>query len=206
MSQQYPPYPPPGFPPPGYPAPGYPPYPMPTRTSAAAVTSLVCGLLLCIPGITALIAIICGFVGIGATKNPAVRGRGMAVAGLILGILNIAGWSAGGAEWWKITTPQRTLAHQFITDLSQGNKAAATAECTNNVTADQLDKAIDWFKQQGAIQGRPTVVGNAVNNTNGVVTGTADGVIKFSSGPTRSFHMQMADQQGTWKVDGFQFQ
>jgi hypothetical protein len=178
---------------------------MPTRTSAAAVTSLVCGLLLCIPGITGLIAIICGAVGIGATKNPAVRGRGMAVAGLILGILNIAGWSGGGAEWWKITTPQRTLAHQFITDLSQGNKAAATADCTTDVTADQLGKGLDWFKQQGAVQSA-TVVGNAVNNTSGVVTGTADGVIKFSSGQAHGFHMQMADQNGTWKVSAFQFQ
>ena len=207
MSQQYPPYPPAGAWPPG-PPPGYPPYPTPTGTSAAAVASLVFGLILCIPGLTGLIAVICGAVGIGATKNPAVHGRGMAVSGFILGILNIVLWGTvgiGAAQWWKMTVPQRALGRQFITDLSQGNKDAAIAECTNNVTADQLDQQIDWFKTRGPIQ-KTMVFGNSIKDANGAISGAAYGFITFSNGQGRSFNLRLIDEQGTWKVDAFQFQ
>src|SRR5271156_6556428 len=101
---QYPPGGTPGYPPPPNYPPGMPPgmppgfagqgYSMPasTRTSGAAITSLVCGLLGCVPFVTGLVAVITGIIGISATGNPAVRGRGMAIAGLILGLLSIGGW------------------------------------------------------------------------------------------------------------------
>jgi uncharacterized membrane protein YvbJ len=75
-----------------------------TRTSGFAIAALVLGIL----GVSVL-AIIFGAIGINQTgKDPNLKGRGMAVAGLVLGILWLIGvvfwiiaaivWSA--SFWW----------------------------------------------------------------------------------------------------------
>jgi prepilin-type processing-associated H-X9-DG protein len=53
-------------------------------TSGLAIASLVCGLILCVP-VCWLLAIIFGIVGINQTGPGKRRGRGMAIAGLVLG-------------------------------------------------------------------------------------------------------------------------
>ncbi|MCC6666169.1 MAG: DUF4190 domain-containing protein [Polyangiaceae bacterium] len=64
--------------------------------SPAAVVALVCGLLLCLGPLTGIPAIIAGFIARGAAKkDPAnVGGGGLAIAGIILGVLNLLGWAA----------------------------------------------------------------------------------------------------------------
>jgi Domain of unknown function (DUF4190) len=64
--------------------------------STASVIALICGLLLCLGPLTGIPAIIAGFIGRGAAKkDPAnVGGAGMALAGIILGALNLVGWVA----------------------------------------------------------------------------------------------------------------
>ncbi|MGB8989258.1 MAG: DUF4190 domain-containing protein, partial [Candidatus Sulfotelmatobacter sp.] len=94
-----------------------------TKTSGAAVCSLVCGLVMCIPGLTGLVAVITEIIGIAETGKPGVKGRGMAIAGLILGIISLAGWGAAGAGgfmMFQAAKPQRAFAKTFITDLSAG--------------------------------------------------------------------------------------
>jgi hypothetical protein len=186
--------------PPGM-VPGYPP-----RTSGAAITSLVCGLLLCVPALSGLLAIIFGIVGMSATRNPMVRGRGMAIAGLILGILNFLMWAGGTEVWWKNTAPERAAATQFINDLAAGNATAAAAECTDKVTADQLKTAMDWFTQQGPVQ-KIVAIGFANQNANNPMNPAgAAGAITFTSGQKHKFSIQFTNDQGTLKVDGFTFQ
>ena len=56
------------------------------KTSNYAIWSLVCGISVFLCGITFIPAIILGHMGLSETsKNPAIKGRGMAIAGLILG-------------------------------------------------------------------------------------------------------------------------
>ncbi|HYP87922.1 MAG TPA: DUF4190 domain-containing protein [Polyangiaceae bacterium] len=59
--------------------------------SPAAVLSLVCGILLCLGPLTGLTAIASGIVARGqAQRKPdAVGGQGMALAGILLGVLNL---------------------------------------------------------------------------------------------------------------------
>ena len=59
--------------------------------SPAAVLSLVCGILLCLGPLTGLTAIVAGLVARGqAQRKPsAVGGRGMALVGILLGVLNL---------------------------------------------------------------------------------------------------------------------
>lgn len=63
--------------------------------SPAAVLSLVCGMLLCLGPLTGPAAIIAGLVAQAqAQRKPnAVGGRGMAAAGIALGISNIVIWT-----------------------------------------------------------------------------------------------------------------
>lgn len=60
----------------------------PQATNGMAIASLVCGLLFCLP-ICGILAIIFGIVGLAKTKDPRVGGKGMSIAGLILGIFGI---------------------------------------------------------------------------------------------------------------------
>jgi hypothetical protein len=62
--------------------------------SNAAVISLVCGFLMCLGPLTGIPAIIAGIMARRAIKaDPAnVGGGGMAIAGIVLGILNLLGW------------------------------------------------------------------------------------------------------------------
>lgn len=64
--------------------------------STAAVVALVCGILMCLGPLTGIPAIIAGVVARGAIKkDPAnVGGGGLAIAGIVLGILNLLGWAA----------------------------------------------------------------------------------------------------------------
>jgi len=59
--------------------------------SPAAVLSLVCGILLCLGPLTGLTAIVAGLVARGqAQRKPnAVGGQGMALVGILLGVLNL---------------------------------------------------------------------------------------------------------------------
>jgi len=67
------------------------------RTSGLAITSMICGILgIVIPYlgfILAVLAIVFGAIAIHQTgSQPNLGGRGMAIAGLVLGILAIAMW------------------------------------------------------------------------------------------------------------------
>lgn len=62
------------------------------KTSGLAITSLVFGILGgCCPAISSLVAIICGHIALGSIKNSggAITGKGIAVAGLVLGYLTL---------------------------------------------------------------------------------------------------------------------
>ena len=67
----------------------------------AAVLSLVCGILLCLGPFTGLTAIVAGLVARGQSqrKPHQVGGRGMALAGILLGVLNLF-LSAGGLVYY----------------------------------------------------------------------------------------------------------
>src|SRR5687768_11769373 len=101
--------------------------PQAPRSNGAAVGSLICGLLGCL-GITALAAIILGILGIKKAKDPQVGGKGMAIAGLVLGILWLIGSTigivalvGGGVAAVKLTEGGRDAAKQWMTAASAGD-------------------------------------------------------------------------------------
>jgi len=80
----------------GYPAYASPIYPAPRPASGLAITSLICGIAgvvlfwAVVPLIASIVAVITGHMALRQTKeNPAIGGRGMAFAGLIMGYVMV---------------------------------------------------------------------------------------------------------------------
>lgn len=78
-------------PPPPEPAMEPPPPAAPEGTNGLAIASLICGIVGCIPGL-GIAAVVTGHMALGRIKISGQGGRGMAIAGLILGYLSIVGW------------------------------------------------------------------------------------------------------------------
>ncbi|MCL6538166.1 MAG: DUF4190 domain-containing protein [Acidothermus sp.] len=92
-----------GPPNPGWPAPWPPPpvygHPVPSlavrKTDGFAIASLVLGLFFWFPGlaiITGLLALIFGYIALSRIRQSGTAGRGMAIAGVVLGWVSVVGW------------------------------------------------------------------------------------------------------------------
>ena len=118
-----------------------PPVPQSSKLSGTAVASLVCGLAGCLPGLTSLAAIVLGFMGMRASSRPNIRGRGLAIAGIILGVLGLLGWAGFGSTMYgiyKASELPRQEAESFLRDLADGNQAAALARCERSIPAETV--------------------------------------------------------------------
>jgi hypothetical protein len=77
-----------------------------TQTSGFAVASLVLGIIGFFLNPLSILAVIFGAIALSQSgKNPAFRGKGMAVAGLVMGIIVIILWVViifllGSLFWW----------------------------------------------------------------------------------------------------------
>ncbi len=180
------------------------------RTSLAAIFSLICGLLGCIPFLTGLAAVILGIVGIKKTKDPMVTGRGMAIAGLVLGCLSLAGWvigvlSAGGTLvlYFKTAEPARTAAEQFTRDLSEGKIDAAVASSVEGMDRASLVALSEKMKPWGTFQslGMNSISIKEINNK---VQFKIGGPATFATA-TKSYSMTLHKETVGYKVEKFDF-
>src|SRR5687767_4979964 len=170
--------PPTGPPPPQYP-PGTPgqPYgaPAPRKSNGPATASLVCGILGCVPFITSLAAVVLGIVGIRKARDPNVGGKGLAIAGLILGILGLGTWGLFGGGIFALvkgTEAQREVARQFIKDVSAGNIDAALAQTNGNIPREGIEELSAQMKAWGPLNDT-TIVGVSAEPGKTQVAGSA---------------------------------
>jgi len=191
---------------PGAPGYGYMP-PQPPRGNGAAIGSLICGILGCIPFLTGLLAVILGIVGLRKTRDPAVGGKGMAIAGLILGLISILGWgafSALGGAVWVAGRPVRNAASQFVTDVANGNTQAALNE-SSGMTTEEIEGYTKTWKSYGTVQ-NIILPGYSVVTVNGTTTAKVGGAITFSNGQAKSCTLDLVQQNGTYKVTAIVYQ
>lgn len=188
----------------GYP--GY-PYPPPQRTNGPAIASLVCGIVGCVPFVMSLSAVILGIVAIRKTRDPSVGGKTLAIVGLVLGIVGVAGWSLLGGFMltaYVTSKPARVVAHQFALDLSTGNIPAAVA-ATGGMTPQQLTPIVQQMKPWGALTSTTFPSFKTRANLDGTTTCDLTGTATFASGAQKTYTVSLVKQGGTFKVHSFNF-
>jgi len=195
---------------PGQPYPGYqmPGAMQPRKTSGAAITSLVCGLLFCIPGLTGLVAVITGFIGIKSTSRPNVGGRGMAITGLILGFLSLGGWAVAGYAIYGVTKQAIAVAQDgkaFSNAVIAGDLTGAKQFTTSSFTDDSLKQLQTQLSSWGTLNDLQVASWNQSATLGGssfVITGNA----VFSQGGRKTFNLTVVKQNDKWKIDSLTFQ
>ncbi|HEY4328641.1 MAG TPA: hypothetical protein VGN88_02805, partial [Phycisphaerae bacterium] len=65
----------------------------PRRISKAALCSLIFGILGCIPFVAGGVALLLGFAGFIIAGRPNMKGRWMAVLGILFGLISISAWT-----------------------------------------------------------------------------------------------------------------
>lgn len=82
--------------------------------SSACVAALICSLLVCIPFLTQLAGLVLGIVGLGYTSGQKARGRGMAIAALILSPLGALAWCGVGVIMAQLMLPLISLDRKIL--------------------------------------------------------------------------------------------
>jgi len=170
---------------------------VPSRLSKSSLVSLICGILGCVPFVTGVLAVLLGLVGFVRTGKPGVRGRWMAVVGVVLGVLSMGGWTVGGLTFWgvwSLTAGPRDASHAFLQHLADGEVKAA-ADASAGIDADALQNVADYMAKQGKYEGATFTSQNRRNSF-----ATMEGKITFSSGKQK-VKMELVESGGTWKVN-----
>jgi hypothetical protein len=181
--------------------------PSPQKTNGPAIASLVCGIIGCVPFITSLAAVVLGIVGIKKTKNPQVGGKGLAIAGLILGLVGIAGWSLFGGGLYTayvISKPARAAAHQFAADLAAGNVDAATA-ATAGIAREDLADVSQKLQPWGTLT-NVTLPGFNYRADAGGEFYELAGVATFATAGPKTYTVTLVKVNGQFKVQKFNFE
>jgi hypothetical protein len=176
------------------------------RTNGPAIASLILGVLGCVPFITGLLAILLGIIGIRKTRDPLVGGKGLAIAGLILGMVSVLGWGgfAGVLGYGYLESkPAAVVAKQFLQDVSTGNINAAMAESTG-FTAAQLQAQYAQRIPFGALQSVGISSFN-FSSFNGQTVMHLGGTATFANGE-KACTFDLVKTGGTYKVTGFRVQ
>jgi hypothetical protein len=192
------------------PAGGYALPPGQKRTNGLAITSLVLGILGCVPWVTGLLAVAFGALGIRKTRDPQVGGKGMAIAGLILGILSFIGWSIWGTAILGLvvtlvhaSAPQRAMARQILADLGDQDVPAAQSMAASSLSPEQVQALADKVKSWGALQDATTTSIN-ISDVNGAKHTTLIGVAQFAHG-SHAYSISLTQENNEWKIEKVAF-
>lgn len=118
----------------------------PPRTSVLAILSLVFSLICFIPGLSAIGSLfgVFALLGISASKGR-VKGTGLAVSGIAIGIVVSLVWF-GGAYAMQKALSQYTAFGQVITDVDSGSYDSARGLLSTDTRALADDATLESFK------------------------------------------------------------
>lgn len=181
--------------PPAYPQPGVPPQ---NQTNVWAIVSLITGIVGCLL-ITPFVAIVTGIIGIAQAKPPR-GGKGMAIAGIILGLLWIAVGIGGlfatraGFKWvqTQVAEATRQPTIDLLNTIQAGNLDEAGSEAL--VGDAKLRALANQMKSLGKCTD-VSISAPSYSNNNGVITLGFTGTATFENG-TRNIRVSVREQNG----------
>lgn len=154
----------------------------PSVTSTWAAASLLCGVAVCCPAMT-VISILLGVRALVQIKaNPSMRGRGMALTGITLGVLATIGWIVG-AIWWHVhaRTPMMYGPREALHAGNIGNLAVFKEWFHDDAPAAADSDAITFLAELNSRYGRfvnSTISANPASKPS--LTGSTEIVISYS--------------------------
>lgn len=144
-----------------------------------------------------------GICGLRETRDSSVRGRKLALAGIVLGLVNLVGWSVYAGIIAQISAPGRNVAHRFVDDLNAGKMTAAQREC-DGIGEARLQAAANQLKDWGGAKSAAVLYIDS-DTANGVTIGSVRGTIRTSRGD-HSFELRTVGQDAAWKISEFSLQ
>ncbi len=176
-----------------FPQQGYQP-PAAPKTNGAAIASLICGLLGCVPLLTSIAAIVLGVVGVKKSAQPGTGGKGLAIAGIVLGVIGILGWAVGGFAMYraydfvkaKVLEPTKLASNSFITALAKGDTTTASNYTTSDFTQEKLQSLASQIQKYGEFKTVSISGFNANNSGGGPIQAHVTGTANFS-GTSKGF-------------------
>jgi len=206
---------PPGMPPQGgYPqGGGYAPPPA-NQGNGMAVASLIFSLLgFCLLFLGGLLGILFGIMGLKRANQAGGSGRGLAITGIVLGIITLITSSAivgtGGMAYFgirKVVNQYFGFVDDYIKDVSQGNVDAALAK-TTGMTREEIDAQSNQLKPLGAYKSWSfRSSGNTTSKSSGSgTTSSFPGTAHFANG-NKDFEVSItADSSGKPKIENITF-
>jgi hypothetical protein len=187
------------FPPKGAVAP-----PVAPRGNGAATASLIFGVLGCVPELTGLLAIILGIIGLRRARKLNARGKGLAAAGLTLGIVSVIVWTIGlivAGVMWRDSGPARDAARLYLADFSRHDVTAILHASTHSVTQAQVEALDDRLRPLGNLQD-VSFKGVYLGYANGRLQCRMNGVAHYSNGDAQ-FTITVVQIDDVWKVNEF---
>jgi hypothetical protein len=180
---------------------GYPP-PAAPRSNPLAIVSLVCGIIGCFV-ITAVAGLITGVIAFAIGGRSG--GRGMAIAGIILSALWLAGIVGGGYFGYQklvvfVGEQAKPPTMAFVNDLADGDTKSASIQ--SSMTQGELEKLSDQIKPLGKLKDIKITQPNYTNN-NGVITINFVGTGTFEKGGPKKISATLVGGGGTLKLSAF---
>ena len=132
----------------------------PAPMSAMAVTGFVSSLIFCCPVLSPLLGLIFSLVGLSQTKAGVRRGRGLAIAGLIIAILMVPihGWGVPSLGRLIVRAMRLEMIALSLQsgDLEEGSKMLYTLASPDLKAAKTEDEFAEWlsaeFRKRGGLQ------------------------------------------------------
>jgi hypothetical protein len=172
--------------------------------SAAAIVSFVTGLLLCVPLLTGVAALGFAVAAFKATRTNARRGRGLAIAGLILGLFNLLIWIGVGSVILTLmagSAAPRAAMRRFTADVAANNLPAAMTECDPAMPPADVEKFIAYVKPFGTYSDLSVRSVDLFAGTTHYECHLA-GTMHFATGD-HAFAATVVKDGATWKVYNF---
>ena len=143
-------------------------------------------------------------------RDPQIGGKGMAIAGLILGALSFIGWSIWGTAMIGVVTtlihasaPQRAMAKQVLADLGDQDVPAAHSMAAASLSPEEVQGLADKVKPWGALQDATTLTVN-ISDFNGNKQTTITGVAQFAKG-SHAYSITFIKEGDEWKIEKIEF-
>ncbi len=172
-----------------------------------AITSLISGLLGCVPFVAGIVAIIAGIVGLRRANDPRYGGRPLAIGGLLLGVLSVFFWLFYGTAFFDpflAAGEPRRVAQEFVRMASDGAIDNAIQRAAPTLARAELERLVSQIEAWGAFQDLASH-SSAITVQAVISRYQFEGIATFADGE-HPFTMTLQKLDNTWKVSAIKFE